>query len=170
MSTNWLSDTDSGGFQPIDPWKSEELALRRRNLPPLGVPGATYFITFRSKIELPLEARDLVIAAIQACDRKSIDLDAAVVMPDHVHLIFRLIDSYELSEVLQRIKGGSARRINQILKREGALWRDESFEHIIRHAEELDEQIDYIRQNPVKQALVDGSETYRWLFVKSTTG
>ena len=42
-------------------------------------------------------------------------------MPDHAHLIFRLIQPYELSQVLQRIKGGSARRINQVLKSKGAV-------------------------------------------------
>ncbi len=172
MSSKWPSDADSNEFEPIDHWTSVELAVSRRNLPHLEVPGATYFITFRccSKIELPPEARDLVIAAIQACDRNSIDLDAAVVMPDHVHLIFRLINRYKLSDVLQRIKGRSARQINQMLDSEGSVWRDESFDHIIRHAAELEEKIEYIRQNPVKKGLVDRSDRYKWLFVRSLTG
>ena len=76
------------------------------------------------------------MAAIVECDQASIDLDAAVIMPDHAHLIFRLIQPYELSQVLQRIKGGSARRINRVLKSKGAVWSDESFDHIIRHAAE----------------------------------
>ncbi len=92
------------------------------------------------------------MAAIQASDRKSIDLDAAVVMPDHVHAIFRIIEPYMLSQVLQQMKGRSARQINQILKRDGSLWLVESFDHIIRHAKELEEKIEYIRQNPVTAA------------------
>src|SRR5712692_2944846 len=101
------SGTDLPGFQAIDPWRSEDRVFKRRNLPHLEVPAATYFVTFRcrSKIELPPEARDLVMAAIQGCDRESIDLDAAVVMPDHAHAIFRLIGPHKLSQVLQRIKG-----------------------------------------------------------------
>ncbi len=135
MSSKQPSNPDSGGFEAIDPWKSEYLVVRRRNLPLLGVPGATYFVTFRcrSGVELAAQARDVMIAAIVECDQKSIDLDAAVVMPDHAHLIFRLIEPYELSHVLQRIKGRSARQINQMLKKEGAVWSDESFDHIIRH-------------------------------------
>ena len=35
------------------------------------------------------------MAAILECDQESIDLDAAVIMPDHAHLIFRLIQPYE---------------------------------------------------------------------------
>ena len=170
MSSKPPSNPDMGGFEPIDPWKSQYLAVRRRNLPHLGVPGATYFITFRSKTELSPAARYVVFATIRACNQTSIDLDAAVVMPDHAHLIFRLIEPYRLSQVLQRIKGRSARQINQMLKSEGSVWSDESFDHIIRHAEELEEKLEYIRQNPVKLGLIDHPDGYKWLFNKSVTG
>ena len=110
------------------------------------------------------------MAAIQASDRKSIDLDAAVVMPDHVHAIFRIIEPYMLSQVLQQMKGRSAQQINQILKRDGSLWLVESFDHIIRHAKELEEKIEYIRQNPVTAGLAYCSENYKWLYIKNITG
>jgi REP element-mobilizing transposase RayT len=132
MSGKPPSNPDTGGYDPIGSWKSQHLTVRRRNLPHLGVPGATYFITFRSKSELSPVARDIVFATIRACNQTSIDLDAAVVMPDHTRLIFRLIEPYQLSHGLQRIKGRSARQINQILKSEGSVWSDESFDHIIR--------------------------------------
>ena len=176
MSRREASDADLHGFQPVDPWKSEDVAFTRRNLAHLEVPGATYFVTFRccSKIALAPEARALVIAAIQACDRKSIELDAAVVMLDHAHAIFRLIDNYKLSRVLQRIKGRSARQVNQALKRAGAVWMDESFDHIIRNEAELQEKIEYIRRNPVKAGLINPQAKacatgYRWLYVRSST-
>jgi hypothetical protein len=85
-------DLESAEFQAIDPWKSEYRTLSRRNLPHLSVPGATYFITFRAKTELSPAARDVVFAAIVGRNQKNIELEAAVVMPDHVHLIFRLIE------------------------------------------------------------------------------
>ena len=117
------SDPDSGGFEPINRWKSEYLPIRRRNLPHLAVSGATYFVTFRTRSEVKLNSRagDLVIANIVEWDQKSIDLDAAVVMPDHVHLIFRLIAPYDLGQVLQRIKGRSARQINQMVNSTGSV-------------------------------------------------
>jgi REP element-mobilizing transposase RayT len=170
MNSKPASNPDTDGFEPIHPWKSQYLTVRRRNLPHLAVPGATYFITFRAKTELSPAACDVVIATIRSCNQKSIDLDAAVVMPDHAHLIFRLIKPYELSQVLQRIKGRSARQINQMFKSEGSVWSDESFDHIIRHAEELEEKLEYIKQNPVKRGLIDHPDGYRWLFIKSVTG
>jgi REP-associated tyrosine transposase len=172
MDSKQRSNPDSLGFEATDPWKSEHLAVRRRNLPHLEVPGATYFVTFRCcpASELPAQARHLALAAILECDQKSIDLDAAVIMPDHVHLIFRLVEPYELSLVLQRIKGRSARQINQMLRREGSVWSNESFDHVIRHGAELAEKLEYIRQNPVKRALVEHPVSYEWLFMKSITG
>jgi REP element-mobilizing transposase RayT len=120
--------------------------------------------------ELPPEARDLVMAAIRACDGDSIDLDAAVVMPDHAHAIFRLIGDCTLSRVIQRIKGRSARQINRMLKSGGPVWMDESFDHIIRHETELEEKIEYVRQNPAKNGFESRPEDYRWLNVKGHTG
>ena len=171
---NHLSETDTPGFQSVDPWKSKELTYTRRNLPHLQAPGATYFITFRCNrgIQLPDRTRDLIIAAIQACNGTSIDLDAAVVMPDHVHTIFRLIEPHKLSRVLQLIKGRSARQVNQFLEQSHRLkpvplWMDESFDHIVRTEAEWQEKIEYIRQNPLKKGLVLSPDQYKWLYVRT---
>jgi len=53
-------------------------------------------------------------------------MDVAVIMPDHVHLIFTLLQGEDelpcsLAEVMKGIKGVSSRRINQLLGRRGLL-------------------------------------------------
>jgi REP element-mobilizing transposase RayT len=116
------------------------------------------------------QARDLVMAVLREQYGRTIDLDAAVVMPDHVHAIFRVIEPYALSQVLQRIKGRSSMQINLILNRRGRVWLVESFDHIIRHGQELAEKLEYIGQNPAKQGLEDNPGSYKWLFVKEITG
>jgi len=50
---------------------------------------------------------------------------------------------------------GSARQINQMVNGAGSVWSDESFDHIIRYAAELEEKLEYIRQNLVKRAQAD---------------
>ena len=105
----------------------------------------------------------MVLAEIKRCDERHINLQAAVVMPDHVHLIFGLVGEQRLSDALQLIKGRSAKAINQRLGRTGPLWMDESFDRIIRNETELAEKIDYIRQNPVKKDLVSKPSDYEWL-------
>ena len=171
------SEIATPGFQAVDPWKSPDLTYTRRNLPHLEVPGATYFVTFRWQrgIQLPSRARDLIMAAIEACDGKSIVLDAAVVMADDAHAVFRLFEPHKLSGVLRQIKGRSARQVNQLLQKDHRLkpvpvWMEESFDHIVRHEAELGEKIEYIRQNPMSRGLVRKSEEYKWLFIGTITG
>jgi REP element-mobilizing transposase RayT len=95
-----------------------------------------------------------------------IELDAAVVMPDHVHLIFRVLNGLPLGTVLKSMKGFSARAINRSIGRKGPFWLDESFDHILRHEQEWDEKVTYIRNNPVKRGLVQSRQEYRWTWIK----
>src|SRR5262249_2640874 len=155
-------------FEEIDPWKSIDLSYRRRHLPHLETPGATYFVSFSTsrRYQLQTEARDLVMAEIRSADGDSIDLDAAVVMPDHVHLILRVVGTSGLTSILKRIKGRTAHKINQRCGRKGPVWTPESFDHVIRHGAEWEEKIEYVRQNPMTSGLVASPDQYRWLFIK----
>jgi putative transposase len=156
------------GFQPVDPWKAPERSETKRKLPHLQTPESMYFVTFRCRQGLFLSerAKDIVMSAILYWDGARLDLDAAVVMPDHVHLIFRVLGGLSVSAVLQSIKGFSARSINRLLGRKGRFWLDESFDHDIRHRREFEEKIEYIRQNPVTRGLAPGWREYRWLGIK----
>ena len=96
------------------------------------------------------------------------DLEIALVMPDHVHLIFTpLIHHdrsrvYTLSEILWAIKSASAHRINKALGRSGKVWQEEYFDHIVRRSESLNQKIEYVRENPVRAGLVGKSADYAW--------
>ena len=92
-------------------------------------------------------------------------LHVAVVMPEHVHLLLTpMIDSrgwpIPLFRILQAMKGVSARRVNQLLGREGPVWQDESFDHVLRTNESFAEKVEYIRQNPVRRGLCLKPEEY----------
>jgi REP-associated tyrosine transposase len=107
-----------------------------------------------------------VLSALRYWDGVRIALDAAVVMPDHVHIILRVLEGRTLGSVLQSIKGFSSRAVNRLLRRRGAPWLDESFDHIIRHEQEWIEKLAYIRDNPVKGGLVEAWQDYRWLSIR----
>jgi REP element-mobilizing transposase RayT len=153
----------------VNPWKASDLSATRRNLPHLETAGATYFVTFRCRpgLEMPPEARAAVLSATQHWDGKRIALDAAVVMPDHAHAMFRITDGSRLGEVLHSIKSFSANQINTLLNRTGAFWLDETFDHVVRHAEEWEEKFEYIRQNPVKKGLADVPDAYPFLYPRN---
>jgi REP element-mobilizing transposase RayT len=92
-------------------------------------------------------------------------------MPEHVHLLLTPLrngtgDVYWLDDILKGIKGASARDVNRIRESSGPVWEEESFDHVIRSDEILQEKIDYIRQNPVRRGLVRMPEEYRWLWVE----
>jgi REP element-mobilizing transposase RayT len=108
-----------------------------------------------------------VIAEIRSLDQDTIDLDAVIVMPDHAHAIFRLIGTLTLTQILKRIKGRTAHRINEITGGQGQVWTQESFDHIVRDEAEWQEKIEYIRQNPLKKGLVSSPDQYKWLYFRS---
>lgn len=85
---------------------------------------------------------------------------AAVVMPDHAHLILRPKDDIDLSRILKGIKGVSSRKINELRNTSGSVWQVESFDRIIRNNEELKEKIQYMYYNPVKSGLTDDPDSY----------
>jgi hypothetical protein len=88
-------------------------------------------------------------------------LHAWVVMPNHVHAIFR--PQTAMPTIMRWLKGRTSRVANQILGRTGtAFWQDESFDHWIRSAEELQYLIEYVENNPLQAGLVEAKEQWRW--------
>jgi REP element-mobilizing transposase RayT len=144
----------------------------RRRLPHLQKADAGLFVTFCAGARLPLpeEARDLVLQHCLRDHGKRICLYAAVVMPDHVHLLLLPLRDrngwpFPLVDILQCLKSATGHRINKVLHREGPVWEEESFDHVLRSDESLKEKCEYIRQNPVREGLVRRPEDYRWLWV-----
>jgi REP element-mobilizing transposase RayT len=143
----------------------------RRDLPHIELAGRAHFVTFTTHLrwELPPLARDLVLNHCLHDNERKLQLYIAVVMPDHVHLIFVPLENeshetFSFEEIVGAIKGASAHSINKALKRSGQVWQDESFDHIIRHAESLEQKIQYVRDNPVRKRLVAKAEDYLWLW------
>jgi len=101
-----------------------------------------------------------VRAQIELCllhfDGDHYDIDAFVLMPNHVHAVIKPAPGRELSRLLQAIKGVSANRCNKLLKCKSAFWMDESYDHIVRDAKELAAFRNYIAGNAAKAGLREG--------------
>jgi REP element-mobilizing transposase RayT len=77
-------------------------------------------------------------------------------MPNHVHLVFRLLPGNSgISKIMKGIKGTSARKSNLFLNKTGKFWQDESYDRLVRNEKELFFIIRYILMNPVKADLVN---------------
>ncbi len=148
----------------------------RRRMPHYQKPGYPVFVTFCKLIRDPFPdaARDLILAHCLHDHGKRIDLQAAVVMPDHVHLLLTPLPDergwpHPLPAILKLIKGISARSVNKLLGTSGPVWQEESFEHTLRSDESFKDKLEYIRQNPVRRGLAARPEDYRWLWCRADT-
>jgi AICAR transformylase/IMP cyclohydrolase PurH/REP element-mobilizing transposase RayT len=152
--------------------------LQRRKLPHWQRPGATYWITFTSALgELRPAERDSVMAALRHWDGTRLDLLAAVVMPDHVHVLLapreiegRTGEYHNLSALLQSIKAFSGREISQGRGGVGQVWTRESFDRWIRSEDDLIEKYRYLAENVVKEGLADTPAEYRWWYALDVLG
>jgi REP element-mobilizing transposase RayT len=101
--------------------------------------------------------RSDVRAQVELCllqfDGKRYDIDAFVLMPNHVHALIKPAHGYDLSRLLQGIKGVSANRCNKLLGCKSTFWMDESYDHIVRDVKELAAFRNYIAGNPTKAGL-----------------
>lgn len=144
---------------------------RRRFLPHLEEPGATYVLTFclASPNIVCLSRADIAPVVIEALvhrDREQYILYDYVVMPDHVHLIMKPYvvkgGSRRLSRILQSLKAWTSRRINEVLGRRGPLWQPETYDHIIDGLAEYQKWSAYIHDNPHRKGLVAEGEGWPW--------
>lgn len=143
----------------------------RRNLPPYQGVGGPVFVTFSTKHRwvLPESVRSKVLEHCRFDHGGKIHLHCAVVMPDHVHLVYQpLMDEnhniYGLEEIVGSIKSVSAHSINKMLGRKGAVWEPESFDHVLRSSESLEKKILYVQRNPVRKGLVSTWNDYPWMW------
>ena len=132
-----------------------------RMLPHYQKAGRALFLTFckANRIAFSPEARDAILTHCLHDNGKRYDLHAAVVMPDHVHLLLLPLRDekgwpYSLPAILKQLKGTSARSVNKLLHSSAPVWQEESFDHVLRSQESFDDKLEYLRQNPVRRALV----------------
>ncbi len=69
--------------------------------------------------------------------------------------------SFRLAKIMGGIKGASVHSVNKRLRREGSLWQDESFDHMIRSEEDFADKLLYIQMNAVETG-VKRPEDYPW--------
>ena len=149
----------------------ERVYKYRRNLPHIQKADRAHFVTFVTygRWILPPAARDLVLAHCLHDNGSKMRLYIALVMPDHVHMIFTPLlaengQPFSFAEIQGSIKGASSHSVNRALNRSGTVWEDESFDHVLRSSESLNNKVRYVRENPVRKGLVSRPEDYKWLW------
>jgi|SRR5690349_2619717 len=134
----------------------------RRNF----IAGGTYFFTVtladRSAQTLTEHVAHLRHAVRQTRISQPFDIDAIVVLPDHLHMVMTLPDGD--ADYPNRWRLIKRRFTDAVLKSqtevvrlrngEVALWQRRYWEHTIRDEKDFERHIDYIHFNPMKHGLV----------------
>jgi putative transposase len=131
------------------------------------VPGAIYFFTVAladRRSRLLVQRVDALLAAFAATAREHpVRVDAMVVLPDHLHAVWRLpsddadfpIRWRKLKARFSRAVGGEHRRSDsEIRQGEIGLWQRRYWEHMIRDGADWRRHVEYCWINPVKHGLV----------------
>jgi putative transposase len=134
----------------------------RRNF----VAGATYFFTVTLADRASHALTDYVDAlrtSFRAVRRNHpFEIDAVVILPDHLHLIVTLpAEDADFSTRIRMIKRSFTDAVVKMgitIPRhpngEYALWQRRFWEHTIRDDADFERHVDYIHFNPVKHGLV----------------
>ncbi|MGB0507891.1 MAG: REP-associated tyrosine transposase, partial [Pikeienuella sp.] len=141
----------------------------------LRIQGGTYFFTVTladRRSELLTQQIDIFRSAWAAthCELPFY-VEAAVILPDHLHTIWTLPDGdADFSERWRRLKGRFSRSFpaderrswSKRNKGEMGLWQRRFWEHAIRDEEELAQCKRYCWYNPVKHGLVDAPVNWQY--------
>ena len=132
------------------------------------VPGGTYFFTVNlldRRSGLLVEHINLLREAVRAVKRRRpFQIDAWVVLPDHLHAVWTLPEGdadysgrwrsikIAFAKGLPKTERRSAVRLN---KGERGIWQRRFWEHTIRDDADYAAHVDYVHVNPLKHGLVE---------------
>ena len=131
------------------------------------IEGGTYFFTVnlaeRKNGILIDEIDKLRIAFKNVKQKHPFELDAMVVLPDHLHAIMTLPEKdKDYSTRWMLIKAAFSRQLpkqerisrSRQSKGERGIWQRRFWEHLIRDESDYEKHVDYIHYNPVKHGYV----------------
>ena len=157
LRAQWLAERDSWLAHHPEPWSTTV--------------EQEYHERFSARMDAWLDAghgecvlreqvcRGFVEATLRHLDGEDYLHHAWVIMPNHAHVLVSLSADAKLEDVVGAWKSVSARRINQHLCRKGTLWQEDYFDRLIRDAGHFENCVRYIRRNPEKAKLREGSFT-----------
>jgi REP element-mobilizing transposase RayT len=104
---------------------------------------------------------DKVASALCHFDGQRYRLFAWCIMPNHVHVVVRILPNWTPASILHSWKSFTAKRANQVLRSHEAFWQREYYDHLIRDEGEFVRSIRYVAENPAKARL----ENWPWVWV-----
>ena len=142
--------------------------------------GGQYFFTVVSEGRRPILTQpDIRTALRQAIiavrENYPFKISAWVLLPDHLHTIWKLPESdadYSIrwNQIKRRVTHACEGAYHDAtlltdrrrIKRHGTIWQHRFWEHAIRDENDLNHYLDYVHYNPVKHGLVQSVVDWPW--------
>ena len=160
---------DSLPQELLDQWEAERAAwLAQHPEPWAPLVEADYHRLFSHRIDQALDAGHggcvlrqpeiarLVGHALEYFEGTRCRQLAWVVMPNHVHGLFTLLENWTLADLLHSWKSFTAKAINKALGTTGRVWQKDYFDRLIRDPAHFANCVRYMRDNPVRARLREG--------------
>ena len=161
----------------LSPWRSDRPTRpgQRAGDSPLATPGRQFvrydtLLDASPKVRWFEDTRLAVIArdALHWGDGHRYDLIAYAVMPNHVHWVFTPL-AHRIAQggrhrlaITAAFKSHTAAACNRLLNRRGRFWQAESYDRVVRNADELARIVRYVEHNPVRAGLCDRAEGWEF--------
>ncbi len=142
------------------------------------IKGGTYFFTIVTHNRRPFLCHPDNVALLRQAlrytmQRHPMEIDAFVLLPDHLHSIWTLPDDdHNFSMRWRLIKSYFSRRCQGLYqgdvstlrqgKQERAFWQRRFWEHMIRDHQDFINHVEYIHYNPVKHGLVTSPKDWQY--------
>ena len=116
---------------------------------------------------------------------KPFKLYGFVIMPDHLHILLKPNNDYNISQIIKNIKRTSSLHINKLLKHgvdaniyshlhentkilpPKFKWQKSYHDRTIRkQSNELQRYINYIKNNPIHHSQIKNAKKYKWIYVE----
>jgi putative transposase len=120
----------------------------------------TFFVTFVIEGRKPVfrneELTQKFLGTLQYFrTTREIELYGYVVMPDHVHVLCKVVHGMTISSFVRRVKTFTSRNCE-------FYWQDGYWSVMIVGPDMLQEKLKYMHENPVRAELVEEIEEYPW--------
>jgi len=143
----------------------------------------SYYLTLVTQGRKPLliDNIDVLRYAFKLSKKKYVyDIEAIVILPDHIHIIIRPKISTEYSKIVRHIKRSFVYGLSQELKDQAkveishakynrghaGIWQERFYEHTIRDEKDWLEKMEYIKYNPIKHNLVENLADWKYTSFK----
>jgi putative transposase len=135
-------------------------------------PGACYFFTVVTLRRRPIfndahAQQTLRAAIVKTRERYPFEINAWMLLPDHLHCIWTLPEGdsnhsvrwnlikTNFSREMRHLYLNNEQSASRLKHRDGGVWQRRYWEHRIRDEKDYQNHVDYIHYNPVKHGLVE---------------